>query len=94
MRVIETIQPTQRIIIAGDFNDWRMQLMGDMEKAGFVEAFSSCYGKLPRTFPAVLPVLPLDRVYARGVTASGARLLHTRRTPLSDHLPYLVDFII
>jgi endonuclease/exonuclease/phosphatase family metal-dependent hydrolase len=45
-----------------------------------------------RTFPAVFPMLRLDRVYVRGLDVLGARVVHGpgwRR--LSDHAPIVAD---
>jgi endonuclease/exonuclease/phosphatase family metal-dependent hydrolase len=76
------------IIVAGDFNDWRQRASGILEKSlGMTEVSVAAGGRHSRTFPSVLPLLHLDRIYVRGF-----RVLRTQvhRGPpwslLSDHL--------
>jgi endonuclease/exonuclease/phosphatase family metal-dependent hydrolase len=76
------------IIIAGDFNDWRQRASPILEKSlGMTEVSAAVGGRHSRTFPSVLPLLRLDRIYVRGF-----KVLRTRvhRGPpwslLSDHL--------
>ncbi len=46
----------------------------------------------PRTFPAVMPWLRLDRIYQRGFAVRHARVLRGKPwTALSDHAPLLAD---
>jgi endonuclease/exonuclease/phosphatase family metal-dependent hydrolase len=79
-----------RVILAGDYNDvWGTLGRRWLEPVGFQPA---CLCR--RTFPAMFPMRPLDRVYFRGPL----RLHHsfasrTRAARLaSDHLPLVVDF--
>ena len=76
------------IIVAGDFNDWRQRASTILEKSlGMTEVSVAAGGRHSRTFPSVLPLLHLDRIYVRGF-----RVMRTRvhRGPpwslLSDHL--------
>jgi endonuclease/exonuclease/phosphatase family metal-dependent hydrolase len=78
------------LVIAGDYNDvWNSLGRLAMRPAGFQSA-----GQPIRTFPAAMPLRPLDRVFYRGEI----RALHTfaGRTETarqaSDHLPLVVDF--
>lgn len=78
------------LVIAGDYNDvWNSLGRLAMRPAGFQSA-----GQPIRTFPAAMPLRPLDRVFYRGEIRS----LHTfaGRTETarqaSDHLPLVVDF--
>lgn len=76
------------LVVAGDFNDWRGAGHRRLRECGLVEAFESARGRLARSFPALLPLLPLDRVYVRGLRVSDVDL--PRGAPwssLSDHLP-------
>lgn len=73
-------------IVLGDFNDWFW--------AGSVRSVLA--GELPgrsrfRTFPAIFPLLRLDRIYCRPRDA--VRQLFTDRHAyrLSDHLPVIAD---
>lgn len=75
-----------RLLIAGDFNDWRDQLSRDMEAALRVrEAHSVGCGQPARSFPAALPLLKLDRIYVRGFDVLHCQAQRQRR--LSDHAP-------
>lgn len=76
------------IIVAGDFNDWRHRASSILERRlGMTEVSVARYGRAARTYPSVMPLLQLDRIYVRGfsVTASSVH----RGKPwsmLSDHL--------
>jgi len=82
------------LIIAGDFNDWR----GRAEKylhqdLGVKEAFKSTRGSYARTFPALLPLLSMDRIYYRGLNVVHCQRLHDSSWDrLSDHTPLLAEF--
>lgn len=78
--------PDMTTIMLGDFNDWFW--------AGSVRSVLA--GALPgrsrfRTFPAIFPLLRLDRIYCRPRDA--VRRLFTDRNAyrLSDHLPVIAD---
>lgn len=86
---IETAVPKrERLILAGDFNDWRGQISTSLEtRLGLIEAFLKTQGGHAKTFPSIYPVLTLDRIYLRGYQPLEA---HTHSGPpwstLSDHL--------
>lgn len=78
------------IVVGGDFNDvWGSLGRRVLEPAGF-----SLAGGMMRTFPAILPMRPLDRVYYRGplevhhTFACRTKLAHQA----SDHLPVVAEF--
>jgi endonuclease/exonuclease/phosphatase family metal-dependent hydrolase len=77
------------IILAGDLNDlWGTLGPRFLEPAGFRRA-----GQLRRTFPAWLPIRPLDGVFVRGdavVVDTGVPRTALARAA-SDHLPVVVD---
>jgi len=80
------------VIVAGDYNDvWGTLGRRLLEPAGFKAA---CFRR--RTFPAVLPMRPLDHVYYRGLLEAdhsfASRTEVARQA--SDHLPLVVDFRI
>ena len=56
-----------------------------MREAGFFDVFESLYGAPARTFPSIKPVLPMDRIYVRGLSIQKAKVL-TEWSKLSDHL--------
>ena len=79
---------TGPMIVAGDFNDWRHSASRMMEQQlGLTEASVMQHGRPARTFPSIMPVLRLDRIYVRGFSVLGAQV--HRGVPwslLSDHL--------
>mgnify|MGYP003693771521 CR=1 FL=1 len=75
------------LIIAGDFNDWRRK--GDRtltDELGVYEVFEEVKGRPARTFPSVLPVFRLDRIYAREASTSSTPTSITR-FPQRPHCP-------
>ena len=72
-------------IVAGDFNDWRNRVSAPMKAAGFDEVFEVLTGSPAKTFPSVKPLLPMDRIYVRGLKIHSAQILH-EWLKLSDHL--------
>jgi endonuclease/exonuclease/phosphatase family metal-dependent hydrolase len=77
------------LVVGGDFNDvWASLGKRFLEPAGFVRA-----GKLTPTFPAALPLRPLDGLWIRGaVTLVAAHAVKTQATQAaSDHLPIVAD---
>ncbi len=77
------------VIVAGDFNDVYGKLGRRLlEPAGFQPAA----GRV-KTFPAILPLRPLDRIYFRGrlklVRSFAPRTAMARRA--SDHLPLVAE---
>lgn len=81
------------LIVAGDFNDWRQSASRPMlQRLGLVDAMVTHAGRAARTFPSILPVLHLDRIYVRGFKVRDARV--HRGAPwrlLSDHLAVSAD---
>ena len=78
-----------RVIVAGDFNDWRRRAHAVLAQgADLHEVFVQAYGKAARTFPARLPVLSLDRIYVRSAISCAPLVLPVRPwSYLSDHAP-------
>ncbi|NND98875.1 MAG: endonuclease [Pirellulaceae bacterium] len=91
----QLLQRTHRetpVIVGGDFNDvWGTLGQSTLEP----DDFASACGKF-NTFPAYMPVRPLDRIYLRGnVTVDhgfASRTAIARHA--SDHLPLVVDCIL
>ncbi len=81
------------MIVAGDFNDWRHSASRPMlQRLGLIDAAVTHAGKPAPTFPSILPVLRLDRIYVRGFNVLGAQA--HRGAPwrlLSDHLAVSAD---
>jgi endonuclease/exonuclease/phosphatase family metal-dependent hydrolase len=85
---------TAPLIIAGDFNDWRRK--GDrmlIDELRLVEVFEEFRGRPARTFPSLLPVFRLDRIYARGLDVVDARVHYAfPGNRMSDHAALAATF--
>ncbi|MEY4764361.1 MAG: hypothetical protein RI907_1034 [Pseudomonadota bacterium] len=80
-----------RVIVAGDFNDWNEKLDAILEGAGLSRARLQDADRVP-TFPSIVPVLALDRVYTRGLSCQHIMVPRGGAWPrLSDHLPLVVE---
>ncbi len=81
------------VVVAGDFNDWRLRAHGVLEeKAGLHEVFVQAQGQAARTFPARLPLLRLDRIYVRNAIGHAPVVLPNRPwSHLSDHAPLAAE---
>jgi endonuclease/exonuclease/phosphatase family metal-dependent hydrolase len=76
------------IIVAGDFNDWRHRASAILaRRLGMTEVSVARHGRAARTFPSLLPILQLDRIYVRGFSVA-ASTVHRGKpwSMLSDHL--------
>jgi len=93
-RIEEFIPHNEALIIAGDFNDWQGRAEKHLRnELGLKEVFKSEHGKHARTFPAWLPLLPMDRIYVRGMNITQCDRLHDKHwAGLSDHLPLTAEF--
>jgi endonuclease/exonuclease/phosphatase family metal-dependent hydrolase len=82
------INPANPLILAGDFNDWRQRSHNSLGlKLNLYNAFCS-YRNAPKTFPARLPILSLDRIFTRHLSVLEAKPLSGQPwQKLSDHLP-------
>ncbi len=93
-RIEQTVRGNEPLIIAGDFNDWNRRSSQYLaEHLQVSEVFKSSSGRYARTFPSWMPLLTVDRIYARGLDFHNQRCL--REKPwrnLSDHLPLLAEF--
>jgi len=87
-RLMRLVPAEAPLIVAGDFNDWSRKATADFHDLGLREVFELTTGAPARTFPARLPVLPLDRIYVRGLAV---KRVQVHRGPawarLSDHAP-------
>jgi endonuclease/exonuclease/phosphatase family metal-dependent hydrolase len=87
-RLAELASMRMPIIVAGDFNDWRQRATRILEeRLGMTEVAKASGGRNFRTFPSVLPLLHLDRIYVRGLKVLSARVHGGAPwSLLSDHL--------
>lgn len=90
------IPENEALIIAGDFNDWTQKASNLLNSSlSLSEAHKVNKGHYARTFPSWFPILPLDRVYFRGLEIQNCQVL--RGSPwsrLSDHNALVVDMEI
>ena len=81
----------ERLVVAGDFNDWGARLRPAMNAMGLKD-FN---GERQMTFPARLPLAQLDFVYARGLKPVGVEIPKGRIWwRMSDHLPLIAEFAL
>lgn len=86
-RIDQHVPRDEPMIIAGDFNDWRSKaeqhLSGDLD---LQELFVRLKGRHARTYPVWAPILPVDRIYYRGLEPVSCQRLSTGNwRELSDH---------
>ena len=81
------------VVVAGDFNDWRLRAHSVLENgADLHEVFVQAHGRAARTFPARLPVLRLDRIYVRNAIGHAPVVLPSHPwSHLSDHAPLAAE---
>ena len=86
-------ESAQPLIVAGDFNEWRRHKKNELElHLGMTDAGLSAHGKKLKTFPALMPVWALDRIYLRGFKVHKARILHKGIWGnLSDHAGFSAE---
>ena len=83
------IPSTEPLLVAGDFNDWGALVERTLATVN-LRAFQ---GARQATFPARLPLVQLDYVYARGLTPLGVHVPRGRIWwRMSDHLPLIAEF--
>jgi endonuclease/exonuclease/phosphatase family metal-dependent hydrolase len=93
-RIAATVPKDSPLVIAGDFNDWRHKANRMLvDELGVDEVFESVKGRPARTFPSVLPMFRLDRIYARGLSIVDAHVHCVfPRARLSDHAALAATF--
>jgi len=94
---VENLIPqNEKLILAGDFNDWREKITNKLEnRLKLQEVFQKLYGKHCKTFPSFFPVLCLDRIYVRNINIQSGKVLHGEPwNKLSDHLAIFAEINI
>jgi endonuclease/exonuclease/phosphatase family metal-dependent hydrolase len=81
------------LMVAGDFNDWGEKLDEPMLEIGLRRAVGSGGRHAQRlTFPALVPVFALDRIYTRGLRCLSTMVPRgTAWRRMSDHLPLVAE---
>jgi endonuclease/exonuclease/phosphatase family metal-dependent hydrolase len=84
----------ERLVLAGDFNDWGEKLDQPMQSMGLKRATPD--GSAPlRTFPSLVPVFALDRIYTRGFRCTSSFVPRGNTwARMSDHLPCVAELEI
>lgn len=83
------VPPAAPLLVAGDFNDWG-SLVRRALAASNLRAFEAAQNA---TFPARLPLVQLDYVYARGLMPLTVQVPRGRNWwRMSDHLPLIAEF--
>lgn len=83
------VPPGAPLLVAGDFNDWGTLV----HKAFRSSDLSTFEGERQPTFPARMPIVQLDYVYARGLVPLGIHVPRGRIWwRMSDHLPLIAEF--
>lgn len=93
-RVNTSVAMEEPLIVAGDFNDWREVLTNKLEnEVKLNEVFQRLHGKHPKTYPSLIPMVSLDRMFYRNVTPISATVLNSSQwKKLSDHLAIVAEF--
>lgn len=90
--LLDSLAPDAPVIVAGDFNDWRLQADAQLAERGLEEAFVKAHGAPAKSFPARWPLLRLDRIYVRNASTHNPEVLSKRPwSHLSDHVPLVVE---
>ncbi len=91
--LVNSIPANEPLIVAGDFNDWRLKGQALLKQTtDLVEVFSLERGLPARTFPASMPTLRLDRIYIRAAESHAPVVLpKSPWSKLSDHRPLLAE---
>lgn len=93
-RIVRSVPRNAPLIIAGDFNDWRSK--GDRaltDALELVEVFEQRTGHAARTYPSLLPMFRLDRIYVRGLAVVDAKVHYVGSGPrMSDHAALAATF--
>ncbi len=94
--VRETVPADAPLIVAGDFNDWRVRAHRLLEDGcGLTEAFVEHNGVAARSFPARFPLLRLDRIYTRNLRTARPTVLSSRPwSHLSDHAALALEITV
>jgi endonuclease/exonuclease/phosphatase family metal-dependent hydrolase len=88
------VPPNARLVVAGDFNDWAVQLDTPMRHLGLQRALPPVEATLRHvnTFPSRLPLVAMDRIYTRGLRCTTTLVPRGRAwVRMSDHLPLVAN---
>lgn len=91
---IKNLPVDMPLIMAGDFNDWRQNLHPLFcEELELKECFMDQHGNYAKTYPSLIPLLPLDRIYFRNLKLKDCQIYRAPNTKnVSDHVPLEATF--
>lgn len=99
--IAQSVPEGAPLIIAGDFNDWRLKLGNWLTEELGVSDVTRANRRLPiRTYPAFMPLMHMDRIFQRGFTVRSVGAAQNVATgllslrgwsKLSDHMPVIAD---
>ena len=94
-RIATVVPDAAPLLIAGDFNDWGNRAGPRLaEKLHLDEAHAMLHKHPALSFPARLPLLPLDRIYVRGLSVAHSNVHRGRAwARLSDHAALSADLL-
>ena len=88
------IPSNERLVVAGDFNDWGARMRYAMNAMGLRDS-GDLRGARILTYPSRMPLTQLDFIYARHMDVTGCAV---PRGPIwarmSDHLPLVSEFLL
>jgi len=86
-RIEESVPAGAPLIVGGDFNDWGLRISAILrDRLALREAHLDHHETHARTFPSMMPVLKLDRIYFRGLDLVDATTMTgSPWHKLSDH---------
>jgi endonuclease/exonuclease/phosphatase family metal-dependent hydrolase len=91
--IASDVPKRQPLLLVGDFNDWIRRLTSIFSGIGLQDAFVHSRGRHIPTYPAILPLLSLDRVYFAGLDLISSRVIKEAGWyGNSDHLPVAATF--
>jgi endonuclease/exonuclease/phosphatase family metal-dependent hydrolase len=95
LRINQRVPQDAPLIIAGDFNDWKQEAGHILSTQQHLhEVFKTSHGAHARSFPSVLPMFALDRIYVRGFSVKHCQVHNDFGIAnLSDHAALTADLI-
>jgi endonuclease/exonuclease/phosphatase family metal-dependent hydrolase len=93
LRINQMVPTDAPLIVAGDFNDWKQEAGHVLaEQQHLHEVIKSAHGVHARSFPSMLPMFALDRIYVRGFNVTHCQV-HAGfgAAHLSDHAVLTAD---
>lgn len=89
-KILNESDASMPLILAGDFNDWNQHAQKTLEPNLKVrDCYKDRHGTYAKTFPALLPLIALDRIYVRNAVVTDTQIL--QHVGISDHLPLVAN---